>query len=132
MDCILNMRVVNTDADSYLHKTQEKSLVVEEREKKLNYLYFYLQQRSHFTPFFVSVHGMMGTKVEATLKLLASRPTVNSRQPYSRKCGYVQSRFSIIMVRATHHCIMEYQAMSSLISIQQSQWEYSSRLHFYQ
>ena len=67
-DCILDMRVVNTNAASYLYKELEKSLEVAEKYKKCKYLESCLQQWRHFCPFFVSIKGVLGAEAEAMLK----------------------------------------------------------------
>ena len=76
IDFILYMRVVNMDAASCLQKMPEKSLGVSERDKKRKYLDSCLQQRHHFSPFVVSINGILGTEAEAKLKCLDSRLTI--------------------------------------------------------
>ena len=44
-------------------------------EKKWKYLEACLQQRRHFPALFISIYGLPGGEVEATLKLLSSRLT---------------------------------------------------------
>ena len=83
-DCIFDMRVVNTEVVSYLQKTPKKSLDLAERDKNCKYLESYLQQRCHFSLYLVSVYGILGIELEATLKRLASRLVKNWWQPYSQ------------------------------------------------
>ena len=59
-DIVHDMRVVNTDALSYLEKASEKCLHEAEKGKKNMYLEACLQQRRHFSPFFPSVDGLLG------------------------------------------------------------------------
>ena len=128
---ILNMRAVNTDVVSYINKTLEKILVTAEREKRHKYLDACLQQRRCFSHFFISLDGLLGTKVDATLKRLASHLATKWRQTYSRTCGYVQRRFAITMVRSTHRCIRGSQVPTISISAQRPQWEDGTGLHLY-
>ena len=100
-----NMRVVNTDAKSHSAKTPYKCLQEAERRKKRMYLEACLQQRRHFFPFVASVDGLLGVETTSTLKRLASHLSTKWRQPYSKTCGYVESRIAITLVRATHRCI---------------------------
>ena len=44
----------------------------------------------------------LGVEATATLKSLASRLATKWRQPYSKTCGYVNSKIVITLVRATH------------------------------
>ena len=100
-----NMRVVNTDAKSLLVKTPEKCLQEADRAKKKMYLEACLQQRQHFSTFVASVDGLLGVEATATLKRISNRLATKWRQPYSRTCGYVNSRVAITLVRSTHRCI---------------------------
>ena len=118
MDCIFYMCVVITDAESYIYKTQEKSLEVIEKDKKRKYLDYCLQQRLHFSQSIVSVSIMMVTEVKLMLKRLDIRLTTTWQQPYSWTCGYVRSRFVMAMVRATHNCIRGSRVPKSWISVQ--------------
>ena len=81
-ESVHGMRVVNTDALAYLTKAQEKCLHEAEKGKKKIYLEACLQQRRHFSPFVASVDGLLGVKVTATLKRIASRLATKWKQPY--------------------------------------------------
>ena len=104
-DIFHNMRVVNTDAKSYLEKTPEKCLQEAAREKKKIYLESCLQQRCHFYTLVASVDGQLGVEAAATLKGIASRLATKWQQPYPRTCKYVNSRISVTVVWATHRYI---------------------------
>ena len=62
VDCVLNMRVVNTVAKSYQMRTPEKCLVIVEQDKKCNFLDSCIQQRRHLYPSVVSVDGLLGVE----------------------------------------------------------------------
>ena len=117
------MRVVNTDALSYLKKAPEKCLHKAEKGKKKMYLEACLQQRRHFFPFVTSVDRLMGVEATATLKRIASRLATKWRHPYSKTCGYVKSRVAITLVRSTHRCLRGSQVPAHRISVQRPQWE---------
>ena len=72
-ESVHDMRVVNTDALSYLKEAPEKCLQEAEKGKKKMYLEAFLQQRRHFSPFVASVDGLLGVEATATLKRIASR-----------------------------------------------------------
>ena len=99
------MRVVNTDALSYLEKAPEKCLHEAEKGKKKIYLEACLQQRRHISPCVASVDGLLGVEATASLKRIASRLATKWRKPYSKTCGYVRSRVTINLVHATHRCL---------------------------
>ena len=123
--------MVNTDVAPHLQKTPDKILVVVERKNKRKYLDSCMQQRIHFSPFVVSIIGILSTKMEATLKRRASRLTTKWRQSYSCTCRYVQSRVAITMVRSTHRCIRLSRVPESLISVQQLQCEDGAGIDLY-
>ena len=100
-DSFHDMRVVNTAALTYLSKAQEKCLHEAEKGKNKMYLEACLQQRWHFFPFVASVDRLLGVEATATLKRIDSRLASNWKQPYSKTCGNVKSRFAITLVRAT-------------------------------
>ena len=100
-DSVHDMRVVNTDALLYVRKSPEKCLHEAERGKKKMYLEDCLQLRRHFSPFVAAVDGLLGVEATATLNRIASRLATKWWQPYSKTCGYVNSRVTITLVRAT-------------------------------
>ena len=87
-----------------LLKTPEKILLTME-QKKGKYLDACLYKIRHLNPFFVSVDSLLGTEVEATLKILVSCLATKWQQTYSETFAYVCGMFAIIVVQATHRCI---------------------------
>ena len=83
-DSVHDMRVVNTDANSYSGKAPEKCLQDAERGKKRIYLEACLQQRQRIFPFVALVDGMLGVEATDTLKRLASCLTNKWKQPQSK------------------------------------------------
>ena len=104
-DSVHDMHVVNTDDLMYLSKAPEKCFHKAEKGKKKMYLEACLKQRRHFSSFLALVDGLLGVKVTATLKRIANRLAIKWKHPYSKTCGYVNSRVAITLVRATHRCI---------------------------
>jgi hypothetical protein len=72
-DCILDVRVTNTDAKSYCKHPPAKVLESQEREKKRKYLKNCLEQQRHFAPFVCSVDGLLGQVAAAFSKRLAAK-----------------------------------------------------------
>ena len=93
-----DMYVANTDAKSYVKKTPERCLQDCEKAKKKVYLEDCLQKRQHFLPFVASVGGLLDVEAEAALKGVSKRLATKWQQPYSRTCGYVNSRIAITRV----------------------------------
>ena len=80
-DSVHDMRVVNTDALTYLEKAPEKCLHEAEKGKKKMYLEACIQQRRHISTFVASVDGLLGVEATAPLKRIASRLTTKWRHP---------------------------------------------------
>ena len=104
-DCILDVRVTDTDAKSYCKRLPAKVLETHEKEKKRKYLGACLERRRHFTPFVCSVDGLLGREATIFSKRPAAKLAVKWQRTYSEVCGYVNARLSIAIVRATHLCI---------------------------
>ena len=98
------MRVANKYPPSGLSINPKKCLETSYEEKKSNYLVACLKQRRHFTPFVVSVDGLLGVEADEILKRISSRLEKKWKETYSCTCGYVKSRVVITLVRATHCC----------------------------
>jgi hypothetical protein len=105
MDAIIDVRITDTDAKSYASRDPKKILHSQEKEKKKKYLDRCLLQRRAFTPFVVSVDGLIGYEASNLLKQLSKRLAEKWRKPYSVTCGIVRSRISIACVRASHQCL---------------------------
>ena len=108
-DSVHDMRIMNTDDNSYLAKITEKCLQEAEQAKKKMYLEAYHQQRRHVLPFVAFVDELLSVEASANLKRIASRLTKKWRQPYYRKCRWVNIIIAITLVRATHQCIGGFQ-----------------------
>ena len=104
-DCILDVRVTDTDCKTYCRRDPMKVLDAQERAKKHQYLQACHDQRRDFAPFVVSTDGLLGREAKATLQRLSSLLSEKWHRPYSVVCGYVQARMSIAIVRATNRCL---------------------------
>ena len=122
MDAIIDVRVVDTDAKSYNSRDPASVLKTAEKSKKNKYLEHCLQQRRAFTPFVVSVDGLLGYEASNLLKRLAFHLSEKWQKPYSVTCGFVKSRVSLACVRATHQCLRGSRTPFHSIS-REIQWE---------
>ncbi len=122
-DCILDVRVTDTDSNSYCKRTPFKVLESQEKEKKRKYLGPCLENRRHFTPFVLSVDGLLGREAKTFAKRLAVKLAGKWQKPYSQVAGYVKARLSIAAVRATHLCLRGSRVPAHNISNRFSQWE---------
>jgi hypothetical protein len=122
MDAIIDVRCVDTDAKSYNSRDPDKVLKSAEKVKKNKYLENCLQQRRAFTPFVISVDGLLGYEAKNLLKRLAFHLAEKWQKPYSVTCGLVKSRISLACVRATHQCLRGSRTPFRTIS-REIQWE---------
>jgi predicted transcriptional regulator len=122
-DCIIDVRVTDTDAKSNISKDPAKVLEAHEKEKKKKYLEACLEQRRTFTPFVVSTDGLIGKEAKTLLKMLSTLLAEKWGKSYSEVCGYVNARMSIAIVRATHLCLRGSRVPSSQMSNRRPQWE---------
>ena len=129
MNIIHNMRVVNNHALQNRNKYPKKYLQMAEREKKKNYAESFLKQCPNFSPFAVSVYGLIDVEAEATLKNISGRLGTKWNQPYLRTCSYVNIRVVTTLVCVTHNFIWESWVPAHKITVQRPQWEYGAGLH---
>lgn len=104
-DCILDIRLTDTDLRSQRSTEPMKVLKRHEQSKKNKYLKACLAQRRHFTPFVVSPDGLVGREAMSTLKRLARALASRWDQNYSVILGYIKTRLGISILRAAHHSI---------------------------
>jgi hypothetical protein len=123
----------DTDAKSYSKRDPAKVLESQEKEKKQKYLEACLERRRHFTPFVCSVDGMLGREAKTFAQRLAAMLANRWEKSYSQVCGYVNSRLSISIVRATHLCMRGGSRVPvHKISIRYPQWEDGAGLSLFE
>ena len=70
--CIFDVRITDTDAQSYCNKDVPKVLAAQEKEKKDKYLKACHEMRKDFTPMVYSVNGVAGREARSAEKHLAT------------------------------------------------------------
>lgn len=68
---LIDVRVVDTDAPSYVNNPVSKILQTAESEKSNKYLSASLDRRASFSPFVVSIDGVLGREAECLLKVIS-------------------------------------------------------------
>ena len=122
-DCIVDVRVTDTDAPSYQSRDPIKVLETQEREKKRKYLEPCLAQRRHFTPFVMSVDGLLGKEGDFFIRRLAGRLSTKWQRPYSMVKGFVTTRISVAAIRGASLCVRGSRVPADQISCRRHQWE---------
>ena len=99
-DCILDIRVTDTDAKSYIPYTSRKVLERAAKEKKDKYLAPCLERRRSFVPLIYSVDGMACKEAKAFERRVASLMASKWDRQYSEMVGFVRGRMSLAVIRA--------------------------------
>jgi hypothetical protein len=115
-ETIIDIRVTDTDANTYKHQNPYDVLRKQEKEKKKKYL----KHRS-FVPFVVSTDGLLGREAKNLLKQIALRLTAKWEQSYSVVRGFVNPRINLAILRATDLCIRGSRVPASKMS-KRVQW----------
>ncbi len=71
-DCIVDVRVTDTDAKSYRHRDPDKVIATQEREMKRKHLAPCLEQRRHSTPSLCSTAALLSRAAQTFAHRLAS------------------------------------------------------------
>ena len=102
---LLDIRVVDTDAQSYRAHTPRNVLSTAKGEKKHKYLQACQDRRATFTPLCVSVDGMLGSEGACFVKRMSDFLAAKWERPYSVVSGWVRARLSFVILRAALLCV---------------------------
>ena len=102
---VFDIRITDTEAPTYRRMDPAKVLKKHEKEKKDKYLEACLARRRQFTPLVFSVDGLRSKETDAACKRISSLLAKKWNRQYSDVCGYVRSRLSLALVRATSMCL---------------------------
>ena len=105
VDVLFDVRVVDTDAPSYHGRSPQAVLGSAEAEKKCKYLEACLARHAGFTPLCFSIDGMLRSEADCFLRRLADRLSAKWERSYSAVVGWVRSRLSFAVLRATMLCV---------------------------
>jgi hypothetical protein len=103
--CVFDIRITDTEAKSYRSMDPAKVLARGEKEKKDKYLQACVDRRRSFTPLVFSIDGLRGKEGKGAQKRLAFLLSGKWKKTYSAVAGYVNSRLSVALVRATSLCL---------------------------
>ena len=102
---LLDVRVVDTDAPSHIHRNTVAVLSSAEEEKKRKYNSAAKARRASFTPFVVSTDGMLGREANFLLKRLAQSISIKWEKPLGQTTGWLRAKLSFAILRATNLCL---------------------------
>ena len=102
---LFDIRVVDTDAQSYCARSPKDILGSAEGEKKRKYLQACQDRRATFTPLCVSVDGMLGSEAESFVRRLGDFLAAKWERPYSVVMGWVRACLSFVILWAALLCV---------------------------
>ena len=104
-NCVVDVRLTDTDQRTWRGRSVEKAILAQEREKKEKYLSDCQAARMDFTPFVVSVDGVLGREASMFLKRLTQHLAGRWEAAPSQIANYINTKMSISVLRATHQCL---------------------------
>ena len=104
-EALFDIQAVDMDAPSYVKRTVEAALQTAEQEKKKKYLEAVQTRRATFSPFVVSVDGVLGHEVKLLIKRLAEKIAYKWEKSLSELTGWVRARMAFAILRATNLCL---------------------------
>jgi len=102
-EALLDILVMDTDAQSYTSRTVDSVLLSAENEKKKKYLDAVEARHASFTPFVTSIDGVLAREANSVIhvKLL----DIEVGKPLSEVTGWVRATLAFAILRATNMCI---------------------------
>ena len=104
-EALIDVRVIDTDAQSHCHRPITSVLASAETEKKRKYHHACERRRAAFTPFVVSVDGILGKEAKTLIDRLSDRLASKWGKSYEETVSWVRTRLSFAVLRATDLCI---------------------------
>ena len=104
-EALFDIRVVDTDTQSYACRSVSAVLSAAEREKKRKYSHAAQARHASFSPFVVSVDGLLAREARFTVQRFADRLSTKWSKPYSEVMGWLQTRLSFAIFRATNQYV---------------------------
>jgi len=102
---LFDIRVINTDAQSYSACTPSAVLCSAEAEKKRKYSQACHDHHATFTLLCASVDGVLGPETEFFVKRLNDFLAVKWESPYEVVMGWVRAHLSFAILQATLLCV---------------------------
>ena len=107
-EALFDVRVVDTDAQSYISRSVADVLVSAEEEKKRKYRLAAEACHASFSPFVISVDGALGKEAALFLSRIADRLSVAWGRSYGNVLGWLKARLGFAVIRATNICLRDH------------------------
>ena len=102
---IFDIRVIDSDAPSYLNISPQQVLKIAERDKKNKYSAACEKQHATFTTLCITVDGLLGDELQSFLKHLSDFLSIKWEKPYHLTLSWIKTKISFSLLRATNLCI---------------------------
>ena len=103
---MLDVRVIDTDAQSYASRTVDAVLCSAELEKKRKYSAAVEERHASFTPFVVSVDGVLGHDAQHLMKRLCDQIAMKWEKSHSEvMCGFMPEWLLLFYMQQTFACV---------------------------
>lgn len=104
-EALFDIRVVDTDAPSYISRPVASVLKSAEDEKKRKYAIACEIQHATFTPLVTSVDGVFAPQMSSFIKHMGEAIADRWNRSLSTVLGWLRARISVAIIRATSMCI---------------------------
>ncbi len=104
---LLDIRVVDTDALSYVSRPLDSILASAEQEKKRKYGAACTERRAAFTPFVTSIHGVLGSEARRFFRRLTELLSFKWEKSYGEVMQWTRTRLAFATLTATNKCIRD-------------------------
>lgn len=104
-EALFDIRVTDTDAQSYLSRTIPSILASAETQKKQKYHYACQQRHASFTPLVVTTEGIFGNEAKVFINRLIDQLSLKWERSHSEVAFWVRARLSFAVLRASGCCI---------------------------
>jgi hypothetical protein len=105
VEALFDIRVIDTDAQSYSNRSPKDILSMAEKEKKAKYNKACLDRRALFTPLCVSVDGLLGHETSVFVKRLAEQLSFKWDMSYNRVMCWLRTHLTFSILRASIICL---------------------------
>ena len=104
-EALFDIRIIDTDAQSYLSQPPASVILTAENEKKRKYLDASVARRAHFTPLCFSVDGVAGSEAASFLRRLAICLSSRWERSFADVIFWIRARLAFAILRATVLCV---------------------------
>ena len=104
-EVLFDVRIIDTDARSYLNRSPLDVLSAAEEEKKRKYHQACIERRAQFTPLCITVDGMLGKEASIFVRRLAERLSVKWDSNYCNMLCWIRTRLTFTILQATIFCL---------------------------